>query len=164
MPLTESDRDALIALITNEEIGRTYMVPDLASMEKRDAVFARFLELSNDPERFVCGIFEGGRLIGMIHEVGVSGREMELGYFIDPAKKGRGFASEALKAAIAFLFASGFEKVTAGAFSGNAASLRVMEKAGMKRTGATETLTYRGAERVCIMCEIRNDKNGGGPI
>lgn len=155
LPVGEKDRAALIALLINEEITKTYMVPPLDSEDKRGAVFERFLVLSRDKSRFVFGIFTGSRLIGMIHDVDTDGGAIELGYFIDPAFKGRGIASWALRTAIPLLFERGFSAVRAGAFRENTASIRVMQKCGMTATGETEMLTYRGEARECVYYEIR---------
>lgn len=157
--IEERDGERLAALLTNDEVARTYMVPPIGTDEAKAAMCARFYALSADDGRFVYGIFLNGRLIGLMHEVDRSGSEMELGYVIDPAEKGRGYASEALSAAVNKLFALGFSVVKAGAFSENAASLRVMEKCGMLRTQERETVTYRGGEHECVFCEIRAPKD-----
>ena len=151
--LRVEDAPALIAMLSDPEVGKTYMVPDLDSEEKQSAVFERLKTLSAS-ERFVYGIFLEERLIGMIHSVGGEGREIELGYFISPAEKGRGYASEALKAAVAELFSMGCPRVVAGAFEENPASLRVMEKCGFTRIERTEAIEYRGKTHNCIFCAI----------
>lgn len=154
-PISEGDRAALIRLLTDAEITETYMVPPLETEREKNAVFERFLELSREADRFVYGIFAGGRLMGMIHDVGAEGGAIELGYFVDPAEKGRGAASFALNSAIPLLFERGFTAVRAGAFRENAASLRVMQKCGMLPTGETELISYRGRERECVYYEAR---------
>lgn len=154
-PLSEADRDALIALFKNEEISKTYMTPKLDSKEAEDALFSRLLALSSTEGRFVWGVYEGDALIGMLHDVAIDKGEIEVGYFIDPAQKNRGFATAALSAAIEKLFASGFSVIKAGAFKGNAASMRVMEKCGLKPTGETEIIPYRGDELECFYYAIK---------
>ena len=56
------------------------------------------------------------------------------------------------------LFSRGFEAVTAGAFSENAASLRVMQKCGMELQDFTEDIAYRGTTHKCIYYAIRREK------
>ena len=153
-PLQEKDRDALLAILTDEAVGRTYMVPPLAAQEERDAVFAHLYRLSHAEDRCFYGVFREKRLIGMIHEVERLHRSIELGYVIAPAEKNRGYASEALSAVIEKLFSEGWQTVKAAAFAENAASMRVMEKCGMTRTGHTETIPYRDREQVCIEYSI----------
>lgn len=56
-----------------------------------------------------------------------------VGWLIDPAYAGRGIATEAASALLGICFDGfGVRRVVAGAFADNAASLRVMEKLGMR--------------------------------
>lgn len=58
----------------------------------------------------------------------------DFGYTFDPAYAGRGLATEAARAAVAMAFDElGARRVTAGAFADNIASVRVLEKLGMRR-------------------------------
>ena len=82
------------------------------------------------------------------------GESIELGYVIDPIYKNNGYATEALKASIKELFNVGFSKIIAGAFENNIASMRVMEKAGMKRSEIIEVVEYRGNTYNCKMYSI----------
>ncbi len=65
-----------------------------------------------------------------------SATEASLGYAIHPDYQGQGFATEATRRMIDFGFAElGLERVVAQCDVRNAASYRVMEKAGMTRVG-----------------------------
>ena len=152
-PFASSDADSMIDLLLDEQVKKTYMVPDLASREAAKPLFDRLLELSHSENRFVRAISVEGKAVGMINDVGISGREIELGYALLPAHWGRGYATEALKAAMENLFAAGFETVKAAAFEENAPSLRVMEKAGMVKTEQTEEIEYCGRNHHCIYYE-----------
>ena len=62
------------------------------------------------------------------------GCEGLLGYLVDPAYAGRGFATDIARALLDVAFTElGLHRVTAGCFAGNVASWRVMEKLGMRR-------------------------------
>lgn len=152
--LRQEDGKALIGIMTDPAVGKTYMVPELDTQEKRDALFERIRALSEADDRFVYGVFLKNRLIGLINEVDRNGAEIELGYVIDPAYHNRGCATETLSACIKALLDGGFSRVKAGAFSENGASLRVMEKCGMRRTGETETVEYRGENYLCVYCAV----------
>ncbi len=149
------DREPLLALFCDGEVSKTYMVPELPTEEAKTALFERLRGLSLSEQRFLYGIFRGEDLIGLLHEVDRQGDAVELGYLISPREKGRGYASEALSAVIPVLFDLGFSSVRAAAFVENAASQRVMEKCGMRRTGETETVEYRGETKRCICWAIR---------
>lgn len=152
--LKEENKADLIRILSDEEVGKTYMVPDMSKTETQNKIFERFRELSSSDDRFMYGIFLQNRLIGFIHEVENKCCEIELGYVIDPLHKGNGYASEALSASVKALFDKGYKTVTAGAFEENPASLRVMEKCGMKPTGETEDIEYRGVTHKCIYMKV----------
>ena len=149
-PFSEKDRGELIALMTDAEVSKTYRTPTLETEEAKDALFCRLLALSRGEERFVRGIYADGEFVGMINEVAADGSEAELGYAILPKHKGRGIATAALSLAMRELAARGFTTVKAGAFTENPASIRVMQKCGLKATGETETVSYRGREHSCV--------------
>lgn len=74
-------------------------------------------------------------LVGMVGLQGLPG-DPELGYWIAPAHWGRGLASEAAAAVVAFGFATlGLGAIRSGVFAGNAASLAVQAKLGFAVTG-----------------------------
>lgn len=62
------------------------------------------------------------------------GVEAELGWVLDPAYAGRGYASEAVRAVIDVCFrVLGLRRVHAGCFAQNESSWRLMERVGMRR-------------------------------
>ncbi len=63
--------------------------------------------------------------------------------------------SEAFDRAIEELFECGYEKIEAAFFEKNIASKRVMEKCGLKASGKSEYIEYRGKQHLCIYYEIR---------
>jgi RimJ/RimL family protein N-acetyltransferase len=76
----------------------------------------------------------GGRLIGGIG-LGRAGKDVELGYWIAPSARGQGYATEALEAMIGHARMLGHPRVIASHFAENAATARVLEKAGFEPTG-----------------------------
>lgn len=154
-PLGGADAEDMISLLTNEAVGRTFMVPEIRSKEDEEKTFSALLGLSHTEGRYLLGIYLGGKLIGIINDVEISGKSMELGWAIHPDYHGKGYAAEAAEALINELFALGFEEIRAGAFEGNASSFRVMEKLGMKRTDFEETIEYRGEKHRCSYYAIK---------
>ncbi|MCK9792954.1 GNAT family N-acetyltransferase [Isoptericola sp. 4D.3] len=62
------------------------------------------------------------------------GAEASIGYLVDPAHAGRGYATAIAGALLELAFAElGLHRVTAGCFAANTASWRVMEKLGLRR-------------------------------
>lgn len=74
-------------------------------------------------------------IVGLIVER--AKREAELGYWLGRPYWGRGFATEAVARLIRFGFEErALERIEAGAFADNAASIRVLHKLGFVSTGA----------------------------
>jgi ribosomal-protein-alanine N-acetyltransferase len=87
-----------------------------------------------------------GTLVG---DIGFKGppdtlRTAEIGYSVLPAFQGRGYATEAARALVGWgLSQSGVERVVANCRADNAASIRVLEKSGLRQTGRDrEDLTW----------------------
>jgi [ribosomal protein S5]-alanine N-acetyltransferase len=73
----------------------------------------------------VCGLFP----------VEGTGPEVEVAYHIARRHWGRGIATEAARACVAAGLAAGLPQILAFAYPGNVASIRVMEKIGMRPNG-----------------------------
>lgn len=153
-PFTPADEAAMLELLTNESIGQTYMLPDFETKADAIPLFRRILARSQDNCHFERGICADGVLVGFLNDVEIRDGVIELGYAIHPDYQGKGYATAALKAAIAELFRLGYREVITGAFIENAASLRVMEKAGMAPLERTETIKYQGQNHLCVYRSI----------
>ena len=153
-PISAEDKEQVVDLLTNEIVGKTYMFPEFKSREEAEPLFRRLVQLGENENRFVAGVYLNGVFIGMMNDVEVKDGKIEMGYAYLPDYYNRGYATEAFRGAIEFLLDHGFETVLAGAFSQNLASLRVMEKCGMTRQDYTEEIEYRGVTHTCIYYAI----------
>ena len=149
-PMMQEDKEQLLNLLTDEIVGKTYMLPQHASREEAQQLAYRLIKLSQDPSRYVSGIYRQECLIGIVNETDVTDQKIEIGYALLPEFHNRGYATECLSGAIEYLFDRGFKTVTAGAFSDNAASIRVMEKFGMVRQAEVDWIEYRGKQHRCV--------------
>ena len=149
-PITPEDREDVLDLVTDSTVGKTYMFPEYQTREAAEPLFQRLVELSKDDSRYVAGVYLDGRFIGMMNAVEIKETQVEMGYAFLPPYYNRDYATESFQGAIAYLFDHGFTTVLAGAFSENAASMRVMEKCGMTRQDFTEDIDYRGVTHTCI--------------
>ena len=156
-PFRPEDRENMLDLLTDHQVKQTYMLPDFPERQGAMPLFERLLALSNQPDRYVAGICLEDTCIGLINETDRDGGSIELGYALLPRFHGRGYCTEALTGAIDHLFRQGFEEVLAGAFECNPASLRVMEKSGMKPLDRWENIEYRGKVHRCVYRSIRRD-------
>lgn len=146
---TKRDEAAAMELLRHERVKPTYILPDLDGAGAQ-RLFEHFVKLSRRENRFVRAVCLEDRLIGWINDTGMEGDTVELGWVISPDHWGKGYATEAVTAAIGALREAGFGCVYAGAFRENAASIRVMQKCGMHLLDRTERLEYRGVLHDCV--------------
>jgi 8-oxo-dGTP diphosphatase len=96
-------------------------------------------------------------LIGCVG-VAVDGGKAEIGYWIGRRFWGRGFASEAVKAALPVIFEDlAADEASADVLSVNPASFRVLEKAGFVRAGAGAGRRGRCAGAPVVRYALRRD-------
>lgn len=145
-----TDQPVMLDILTNDLVKQTYMLPDFGCRKDAIPLFNRLITLSLDSAHYVRGIYCEDTLIGFLNDVEIKDGSIELGYVIHPRFHGKGYMTQALKAAIEELFSDGYREVITGAFEENRASIRVMEKAGMILQGKTEEIEYRGKTHNCI--------------
>jgi [ribosomal protein S5]-alanine N-acetyltransferase len=89
-------------------------------------------------------------------EAGHRAGEVELGYRLRKAAWGKGYATEGSRALVRKAFAElGAECVVATALVGNAASIRVLEKAGLRRVGE---FALPGYDQPSVKYALRRDE------
>jgi RimJ/RimL family protein N-acetyltransferase len=154
-PLRPDDAAPLFALFNNWNVIRFLSSPPWP-YEPSDsrlfvgAIVARSPELNEE----VLAITRDGEFIGVIsarrREANAlqRGAGPNIGYWIGEPFWGQGFMTEAVQAVVGHLFkATDADAIYSGAFTENAASLRVQEKVGFVRDGETTLYsTPRGAE------------------
>jgi RimJ/RimL family protein N-acetyltransferase len=80
------------------------------------------------------------------------GRSSEIGYWVAPWARGEGLAVEAVQGIARWLLGDqGFERLMLRAAPGNAASLRVAEKAGFTREGVARNAGFTNSGRVDLV-------------
>ena len=155
-PYRKEDRDRLVEMMQNPEITATFMVPDYSQKSEFYTLADKLIEFSqiDDTTHLEYGVYLDGYMIGFVNDCGHDDIRIEVGYVIDPAYKGHGFATEAVAAIINELREMGFKRVIAGYFDGNIGSLKVMEKCGMHPNGHSADEEYRGKTLKCYECEM----------
>jgi ribosomal-protein-alanine N-acetyltransferase len=138
-PLTRADENALHR-ISNDPLVRQYLWNDeqVYAEAIRDLV-QRSLHTFSDECVGLFGIRlrDSENLVGFCGFVRLEGMdELELAYELVPELWGRGLATEAARACVRYAFEeAGLGRVIAGADPPNGASVRVLEKLGMKPVG-----------------------------
>ena len=153
-PIQLQDREPMLDILTDDTVKQTYMLPDFA--DRRDALplFRRLAEFSRNESHYVRGICLEERLIGFLNDVEIQDDSIELGYVIHPNFQGKSYMTEALRSAVDALFSMGYQEIICGAFEENAASIRVMVKAGMQKLSRTDEMEYRDKRHQCVYYSI----------
>ena len=151
-PMVPEDAELLGEILRADKVKATYMVPDMDEAAAKQLAH-RIIKLSYNSDRYVRGIYREAKLIGFLNDVEIDDGTIELGWVITPEEHNNGYATEAVSAAIHDLFARRYQRVIAGAFSENKASIRVMQKAGMHPIIKTEQIDYRNKTHHCVYFE-----------
>lgn len=135
-PLAPEDLDAIHHVWTEPGVRRYLWDGKAISREKAASVLARNAGYFEERGVGLWAVLRGEReeLIGFcgFWPFGDASR-FELAYGLAPSHWGAGLATEMARAAIRYGFEeAGFERITASADTPNMASLRVMQKAGMR--------------------------------
>lgn len=140
-----ADAEALLALhVRNRDFFQTYNpARDEAfyTLETQLANIGNGKDERSQDKRYPFGIFlrETDELVGEISLFEVKRGPLQkcmLGYSLDQAHNGKGYASEAVRQVVKFAFKeAGLHRIEAGAMPRNKGSLRVLEKAGFRPEG-----------------------------
>lgn len=109
-----------------------------ATPEQARQTVQRFIDSYVDPHFYGWAIECDGRMIGTIgaYDFDEEKNRIEVGFSIERASWGRGYAAEVLQAVLEYLTVEeGIACVTAWCASDNIASKRTLEKAGMRFSG-----------------------------
>ena len=111
-----------------------------------------------DAQWFFVEKKDGTRIGYMAHFL--AGGEIELGYFIVPAERSKGYVGEAIRIIVDYLFLSkDAVRIQAKADPENIASCKALEKAGFKREGVLRKTFYcRGKWRDDYMYSILREE------
>lgn len=153
--IRDCDFDDMMSVLKNEVVAATYRIPNLDTREAELELFEYLRDISQREDRYLFGIFLDGKLIGLINDCEINDECIEMGYALHPDYHNQGYTTEAFSAVIKSLLSKGFTEIIAGAFEDNIASMRVMEKCGMKRTKMTAEIEYRGKTHKCVYYSIK---------
>jgi RimJ/RimL family protein N-acetyltransferase len=138
-PVREGDVDRILEYRNLPQVTR-WLLHTEVDPESFRAAWRRAAE---DPHDHSVAAVLDGVVIGTVSLEVVDGMgqpgmpprtEAQLGYTFDPAYGGHGYATEAVTAMVAHAFDRlGVRRITAGCFADNLASVRVLEKVGMRR-------------------------------
>ncbi|MGS5018248.1 GNAT family N-acetyltransferase [Paenibacillus sp. JJ1683] len=111
------------------------------TLEEQVRLISNGLEAAQAGQGYTFGLFlsKNDKLIGRMELSGVARgpfQNANLGYFVDPAYHGQGYATSAVKDIVRYaLNELELHRIQAGVMPRNSPSHRVMEKAGFRREG-----------------------------
>ena len=138
-PFEDGDLNALYRMQSDAEVAR-WLYNDPRTLEETRAQLARKIagaQLTAEDDWLSAVVVERetGDVVGdmALHWVSEQHKTGEIGFILDPAYQGRGYATEAARAFLTFGFESmGFHRVIGRTEARNTASARVLEKLGMR--------------------------------
>jgi RimJ/RimL family protein N-acetyltransferase len=138
-PFDAGDLNALYKIYGDAEVAR-WLYHEPRSLEETRALLERKIagaQFTAEDEWISAAVIErdGGQFVGdvVLHWVSEQHKTGEIGFSFDPAYHGRGYATEAARALLAFAFdGMGFHRVIGRLEPRNTASARVLEKLGMR--------------------------------
>ena len=160
---TVDDAEDFFALNGNPEVMRLTGEEPLDSVESARAAIAAYPDFATvGYGRWACVLKETGRIVGFcglkyLEELDA----VDLGYRFLPELWGLGLATEASRSSLRFGFeVLGLDSVVGLVLPANHASIRVLEKVGMRPDGE---ITYDGHRvlRYSIRADARLDGTGG---
>jgi RimJ/RimL family protein N-acetyltransferase len=148
-PLNVSDLDDIVSTIGDYEVSKMLArVPHPYTRDHATAYIAFARRNAIARRGIAFGVTLAGRVIGVVGLDAIPGRN-RLGYWFARRHWGRGYATEAVRAVLAYAFGVlGARVVRAGVFVDNPASLHVLAKLGFRRIGLRTSLSLARNERV----------------
>ena len=157
--IVKSDAPAFAQLCNDEELARnTARIPHPYTLDHAKGFVAYAEEARASRTEFTFAVCEHGDIVACCGVRAMDGGTHELGYWVGRDARGRGVATEAARAVVAFAFDTlGAREITAGHFADNPASGRVLEKIGFVKTGETPDLFSlgRGGESKTVRMALR---------
>ncbi len=150
--MTPDDAPLFYALNSHPDVMRYTGEPPLGSLEEARDALANYPDFEREGfGRWGCVLKETGELIGFcglkrLHDYGV----VDVGFRFLPEHWGKGLATEACVASLDFGFNTlGLTSIAAFVLPENAASIRVLEKTGMRHVGS---VNYDGVDALKYEC------------
>jgi RimJ/RimL family protein N-acetyltransferase len=150
-PLSEDHLDHMPALLADPDVLRFTRVPEPPPADFARRWLDRYEAAREDgsAEAFVA-VDPDGRFLGLAlaPEINQEAREVELGYILHPAARGRGAATEMLRLLTRWAFQElGAQRIELVINVDNAASERVAERCGYTREGVLRSTHLKGGRR-----------------
>ena len=155
-PFTLNDLDDFFEYASTDGVGQPAGWLPLQDKETAQPVLQRFVE-----EKKTFALEMDGKVVGSLGIEEYDEKQLpefqnklgrELGFVLAKQYWGRGLMTEAVKAAIGYLFDElGLDFIVCGYYTDNLRSMRVQEKCGFKHYKLIETATDYGVVKECCL-------------
>jgi RimJ/RimL family protein N-acetyltransferase len=150
-PLAERHLDGIATIVTDPDVLRFTRVPEPPPPGFARAWLARYEGGSRDGSHVgFAAVDENGAFLGLAlaPDIDPDGRQVELGYIVAPAARGRGVATAMLRALTRWAFAeTGALRAYLLIDTGNVASQRVAERCGYVLEGVLRSVHLKQDRR-----------------
>ena len=134
-PYRHGDEDAVVAIVTDAEVMR-FVGDGVMTEERGRNVFGKVFDLYERGAWGIWAVEEAGRIVGLAEIKPRATGDWEIVYLFGREAWGKGYATEVGRALVRFGFERlGLARVAATVDYGNAVSIRVLEKLGMRQIG-----------------------------
>lgn len=153
VPLAPDHRDGVAELLADRDVMRFTRVPEDAPPGYAEEWIARYEAGRRDGTREGFAALDGdGTFVGLALAVHIDreAQELELGYIVSPAARGRGVGAALLRQLTDWAWAEDMERSVLLIDVENPASERVAERAGYVREGVLRSTYLKPGRRVNV--------------
>lgn len=165
--ITDQHVEELSVILSDPEVAKHDYFYPTKNLEEVMQFIERYGEERQDNEEITWGIFEKStkKLVGTcgLGDFLDQAKRAEIGYALAQDHWGKGYATEAIQAVVAYGFeVVGLNRIEASITPGNESSVRVLEKNGFTREGLVRQRDYLKGQLVdsIIMGILRTDYEG----
>lgn len=158
--ITLDDKENVFAYFSDDEVTRYFGIENFTKLEEAEHIINAFNEGFEKKQAIRWGIAlkDTNELIGSIgfHNISKNNSRVEVGYEITRKEWNKGYATEALRAVIEFLFNEvGFNRIGATIRPENVASQQLVKKLGFQEEGTLQDYQFnRGSYYDLIMFSL----------
>ncbi len=162
-PQTEAHLELVFALQADPEVMRHIRAPDANHEQTRELIVGAATYAAAHPGFGIGAVFlkDCGRFVGgcaLLHSGLDTSRDVEVGYRLHREFWGLGYATELTRALLSYGFgALALERIVAFTRPENVGSIRVLEKAGLRKEGRTEA---HGSDALVFALDRRGVPDG----
>lgn len=162
VPLAEQHLPELAPMLKDPDIDRFTRFPTPIPDDFLPRMLARYSEGRANGTHELFTALDAGRVVGLafVPRIDAEARELELGYLILPAERGRGLATELLRELTDWAFAV-HQPIRIGLMidADNIASQKVAERAGYQLEGTLRSTHVKAGRRADVQIWSRLDSD-----